>query len=76
MLTVFLSAIASFAVAGFALAMILREFAGRWPQVVAALSFDERAFSSGDAARAPAPARTRQVTALAQRPARRHAAAA
>ncbi len=73
MLTVFFGAIVSLAVASFAVAVILREFAGRWPQVMAALAFDERAFGSGDPARSPIPAR--QVrTPMPQAP--RRAAAA
>jgi len=77
MLTVFFGAIASIAIASFAVAMILREFVGRWPQVMAALAFDERAFGSGDAVRSPAFARQlRPAIRQAPRRAPRHAAAA
>ena len=44
MVMVILGAAASLGVTLFALAVILGEFRGRWPQVAAALAFDERAF--------------------------------
>ena len=76
MLTVFLSAVVSFAVAGIALSVILREFAGRWTQVTSALSFDERAFGADDAVRVPAVARRLSARPQVVQPAPRHAAAA
>jgi hypothetical protein len=74
MLAVFLSAVVSIGIGLFALSIILREFRGRGAQVLAALMFDERAFTSGDlrpaASRPPrlAPARVQP------RPMRRAAA--
>lgn len=44
MVAVALGTIISAAVAIFALLVVLREFQGRWHQIVAALAFDERAF--------------------------------
>jgi len=67
MLTVLLGAIVSIGIAAFAMSVILREFEGRWSQIVAALKFDERSFAGGDfrptaSARPmrPVPARVRQ----------------
>ena len=76
MVSVFLGTVVSIAVAAFALAVISREFGARWAQIVAALSFDERAFVPGDTIRPSAPRQTRLAPAQAvRRPAPRAAAA-
>ena len=40
MLMVLVSAVVSFAIAAFAMLVMLREFQQRWPQITAALAFD------------------------------------
>ena len=75
MLTVLLGALVSIGIAAFAMSVILREFQGRWPQVAAALAFDERAFVSGDVRPAVSPRRLRAAPApVRHRPSQRAAA--
>jgi hypothetical protein len=66
MVTVVLGAAVSVAVVLFALFVIMREFEGRWPQVAAALAFDERAFVSGEFRPAAMP-RRRQAAPVRSR---------
>lgn len=75
MLTVLLGALVSIGIAAFAMSVILREFQDRWPQVTAALAFDERAFVGGDVRPAASPRRLRTAPVpVRHHPSRRAAA--
>jgi len=63
MLAVLLGAVVSIGIVAFAMSMILREFQGRWSQIVAALAFDERTFLGGDVRPAVSPRRARMAPA-------------
>lgn len=75
MLTVLLGAIVTIGIAAFAMSVILREFEGRWSQVVAALTFDERTFAGGDFRPTASPRRMRAVPARIRLYSSRRAAA-
>ena len=75
MLTVLLGALVSIGIAAFAMSVILREFQGRWPQVAAALAFDERAFVGGDVRPAASPRRLRTAPIPVRHHSSRRAAA-
>lgn len=75
MLTVLLTAVVSISVAAFAMSVIMREFQGRWPQIAAALAFDERAFVGGDVRPTAAPRRARPATVQIRRSTSQRAAA-
>ena len=66
MVTVGLGAAGSLGGVLFALAVSRREVEGRWPQVAAALAFDERAFVGGELRPAASPRRLRPAMAPAR----------
>jgi hypothetical protein len=70
--------VVSFAIATFAIMVVLREFQGRWTQLLAALAFDERAFVTpafGEIRRSAAPRQAQLAPAAARRLPTRRAAA-